>query len=86
MSPKIARVLKFLQTKCILVGSPLTNLEKVPRELLHFVCILCDWKKKKEAFNHATNGEWPHTNNVIYKKECQKFECIGVGNIIYRVF
>ncbi len=46
------------------------------------MCILCDWEKKK-AFNHATNGEWPHTNNAIYiyKKSVKKFECIGVGNI-----
>ncbi len=33
-----------LQTKCILVGGPLT-LAKVPRGVA-FVCILCDWKKR----------------------------------------
>jgi hypothetical protein len=54
---------RVLQTKCILVGGPLT-VAKVPRGVA-FVCILCDWKKRLSIMLLMVRG---HIPIMPYKK------------------
>jgi len=57
----------------------LTNLEKVPRELLHFVCILCDWKKKRRLsiMLLMVSGHIPIMSYI--KKSVKSLSALGLG-------